>query len=36
MSDTILKIDKLSKSYGRYLALDNLNLSVEKGEIFGF
>lgn len=28
MSDTILKIENLSKFYGTHLALDNLNLAV--------
>lgn len=32
----ILKIENLTKSYGKKRALDHLNLSVEKGEFFGF
>jgi len=32
----ILEIKNLVKRYGEFLALDNLNLTVEKGEIFGF
>ncbi|GAB6639299.1 ABC transporter ATP-binding protein [Streptococcus uberis] len=36
MAENIITIDHLSKSYGRYLALDQLSLTVEKGEIFGF
>lgn len=31
-----VKIKELSKSYGNILAVDNLNLSIEKGELFGF
>ncbi|CAM4128562.1 ABC transporter ATP-binding protein [Streptococcus penaeicida] len=36
MTDTIIKIRNLSKTYGRHLALDNVSLAVEKGEIYGF
>ena len=32
----MLKIENLTKRYGKFLALDNLNLHIEKGEIFGF
>lgn len=32
----MLKIKNLTKKYGKFLALDNLNLHIEKGEIFGF
>ncbi len=35
MSNTILEIDALSKKYKKVKALDQLNLSVEKGQIFG-
>lgn len=35
MNDVIRTID-LTKDYGRLRAVDNLNLSVKKGEIFGF
>ena len=35
MSSTILQINKLSKKYKDVLALDNLNLKVEKGTVFG-
>ena len=31
----VLSIEKLSKNYGRLKALDNLSLSVEKGQILG-
>ncbi|MCK1192076.1 ABC transporter ATP-binding protein [Streptococcus uberis] len=36
MAENIITINHLSKSYGRHLALDQLSLTVEKGEIFGF
>ena len=32
----MLKIENLTKKYGKFQALDNLNLHIEKGEIFGF
>ena len=32
----MLKIKDLNKSYGKFKALDNLNLDIEKGELFGF
>ncbi|MDC0338033.1 ATP-binding cassette domain-containing protein [Flavobacteriales bacterium] len=35
MSSTILEINKLSKKYKDVLALDRLNLKVEKGTVFG-
>ncbi len=31
----VLKIKNLSKSYGRTKALDNLNLTIEKGQVCG-
>ncbi len=31
-----IKITNLSKSYGRYQAVKNLNLTVQKGELFAF
>jgi ABC-2 type transport system ATP-binding protein len=31
----IIKIENLKKSYGDILALDNISMSVEKGEMFG-
>lgn len=33
--DVVLNISNLSKSYGRIKALDQLNLSIEKGNIYG-
>ena len=32
----MLRIKDLNKSYGKFKALDNLNLDIEKGELFGF
>ncbi|TCT15560.1 ABC-2 type transport system ATP-binding protein [Natranaerovirga pectinivora] len=32
----MLTIKNLYKSYGKFLALDNLNLEIKRGEIFGF
>ena len=32
----MLKIESFSKSYGSKIAVDNLNLHIRKGEIFGF
>lgn len=32
----MLKIKNLTKKYGKFVALDNLNLEIGKGEIFGF
>lgn len=33
---TILEIKNLTKFYGKFKALDDIDLSIEKGEIFGF
>ncbi len=35
MSNTILEINSLSKKYRKVKALDQLNLTIEKGQIFG-
>lgn len=32
----MLKIENLTKRYGKFLAVDDLNLHITKGEIFGF
>ena len=34
--EVVLRTRNLSKSYGKRLAVDNLNLEVRRGEIFGF
>ncbi|HEV7747487.1 MAG TPA: ABC transporter ATP-binding protein [Pyrinomonadaceae bacterium] len=36
MSEPVLKTESLTKRYGRHVAVDNLKLSVERGDIFGF
>jgi ABC-2 type transport system ATP-binding protein len=35
MSNVVIKIENLSKKYGNLIALNNLNLEVNKGEIIG-
>jgi len=35
MNDAIVQIDGLDKSYGNHVALQNLELEIEKGEVFG-
>jgi ABC-2 type transport system ATP-binding protein len=35
-AEDVVKIENLSHRYGKRLALDDLTLSVERGEIFGF
>lgn len=32
----MLNIDNLTKRYGKFLAVNNLNMHIDKGEIFGF
>jgi len=32
----MLRIENLTKKYGTFLALDHLNLHIEKGELYGF
>src|SRR5215813_12060453 len=34
--EVVLRTHNLSKQYGKRLAVDNLNLEVHRGEIFGF
>lgn len=36
MSDVMIKVDKVSKRYGSFRAVNEVSLSVNKGEIFGF
>ena len=31
----MIKIDKVSKNYGKLVAVDNLSLTINDGEIFG-
>ncbi|MEQ6118505.1 ABC transporter ATP-binding protein [Reichenbachiella sp. MALMAid0571] len=35
MSTPVIEISDLTKKYGSYTAVDKLNLSIEKGEVFG-
>ena len=35
-SDVILRTEGLTKKYGEFLALNNLNLAVRRGEVFGY
>lgn len=32
----MLKIENLTKKYGKFLAVNDLSLHIQKGEIFGF
>ena len=32
----MIKIEGLKVSYGDYVAVDNLNLNIQKGELFAF
>lgn len=34
--DIVIHTERLTKRYGKLLALDNLNLDVQRGEIFGY
>jgi ABC-2 type transport system ATP-binding protein len=36
MNDTILVLEQLTKKFDRLIAVDQLNLELKKGEIFGF
>ncbi|HSW96793.1 MAG TPA: ABC transporter ATP-binding protein [Candidatus Saccharimonadales bacterium] len=36
MSEIILEVNKLKKTYGTFLAVDNISFSVPKGKIIGF
>ena len=36
MSDAILKISNLTKTYGAKKALDGVSFEVERGKIYGF
>jgi ABC-2 type transport system ATP-binding protein len=35
MSNTIIQVKALRKIYGKFVALDDINFTVEKGEVFG-
>ena len=34
--ETVFKCDNLCKKYGKFTALDNLNMEIPKGAIYGF
>jgi ABC-2 type transport system ATP-binding protein len=36
MSEYIIEAQNLTKKFGDFLAVDNLNLKIKKGEVFGF
>ncbi|OPY28359.1 MAG: Trehalose/maltose import ATP-binding protein MalK [Methanobacterium sp. PtaU1.Bin242] len=36
MDEFIIEANNLSKSFGDFVAVDNLNLKIKKGEVFGF
>jgi ABC-2 type transport system ATP-binding protein len=36
MSEPVISVLKLTKSYGKELAVDNIDFEVQRGEIFGF
>ena len=35
MTKTVIKLENISKKYGSFLALDNINLEVQNGEVIG-
>ena len=35
MKETILKTNNLTKKYNDFIALDNVNIEVRKGDIYG-
>src|SRR6476620_9204032 len=36
VSEKVIKVEKLTKKFGDFLAVDNISFEVNKGEIFGF
>src|SRR5262245_7883832 len=36
MSQTMIKVDELTKNYGPYRAVDNISFEVRQGEVLGF
>ena len=36
MSDTVIRTAGLTKYYGRFLAVDGLDLDVREGDVYGF
>ena len=35
MGEPIIELEELTKKYGKFTAVDHINLTVHKGEIFG-
>ncbi len=35
MSETIIKLENLTKKFGKFTAVNNINLEVRRGEIIG-
>ena len=35
MTKTVIKLENISKKYGSFLALDNINLEIQNGEVIG-
>ncbi|HVT80873.1 MAG TPA: ABC transporter ATP-binding protein, partial [Phycisphaerae bacterium] len=35
MAEPVIQLDSLSRRFGKFVAVDNVSFSVEKGEIFG-
>ena len=36
MSDKAIKVKGLTKSFGKFTAVDNLDIEVESGKVYGF
>lgn len=36
MSEPVIVLNKLTKSYGKHRGIEEISFSVERGEIFGF
>jgi ABC-2 type transport system ATP-binding protein len=35
MNETVIQTEALTKRYGKFVAVDNLNLNIQKGEVYG-
>ena len=35
MQETVVAVNKLKKSYGNFVAVDDISFNVQRGEIFG-
>ena len=36
MSEPVIALNKLTKSYGKHRGIEEISFTVERGEIFGF